>query len=77
MDNSISILVSGGLIAAALFGGLMVDRYQVAGTFAVDGTPAVWRLNVRSGSVSLCLLNRHAENGGADWTNKFGVQCRN
>lgn len=76
MKNAVAILIAGALIAAALFAHLMVDRFQPAGGFILDGTPGVWRLNVRNGSVTLCLLERDPEPRTKDAVDQYYVKCR-
>ncbi len=77
MNNAVAILIAGALIAAALLAHLMVDRYQPGGGFTVDGMPGLWRLNMRNGAVTPCLLVRDPEPRTQRPVDQYYVQCRN
>ncbi len=74
-NNSIAILIAGALIATALVMGLMVDRYEAAGGATVNGIPAVWRLNVRTGIASLCMVASEPHPRSNDPVEQYRVQC--
>jgi 5,10-methylene-tetrahydrofolate dehydrogenase/methenyl tetrahydrofolate cyclohydrolase len=75
-NHSIAIVIAGGLIAAALLAFLMVDRYQIVNAGTVDGRPALFRLDERNGSVTVCLLMTDRHPRTTDLVDQYFVQCR-
>ena len=70
-----SIVLAGALIALATVLGLLVDRFELAGGTTINGIPATWRINTRTGLVSLCVAihNPGAQNDAA--VDQYRVQC--
>jgi hypothetical protein len=75
-NNSFAIVVAGALVAASLLLALLVDRYQISGGATVNGVPAVWRLNVRTGVTTICILASESEPRSQSVADQYRVECR-
>jgi hypothetical protein len=71
-----AVLLSALIIALALLVPSMIDRYEPAGSFTIDGTPGVWRINPRTGRVTSCLLLPDPTPRTNDPAEKYFTQCR-
>jgi hypothetical protein len=75
-NNSVAILIAGALVSAALLIGLMVDRYEAVGGAMVNGTAAAWRLNVRTGVMTLCMVATDPSPSSNAPVDQYRVQCK-
>ncbi len=76
MKTPHAILIAGLLIAGAIALTSMVDRYQLQAGLTIEDTPAAWRLNVRSGKVTVCMLAPVIKPAGPEPVERHLVQCR-
>ena len=75
-SGSTAVLIAGALISIVLLFGLMVDRYEAVGGTVINGTPAAWRLNVRTGVMSLCMVANDPNPSSRAPVDQYRVQCK-
>ena len=76
VTTPLAIVTSGLLIAAALGLHLVVDRYASGGLTVVDGRDAMFRVNVRSGVVDLCIIEPEPASARDYLANRYAVRCQ-
>ncbi len=77
LSTPAAILIAGLLVALAITAHLMVDRFElVSGGLTIEGYPAIWRLNVRNGHVTPCVLLPDPTPPNPLPTGKYYVRCR-
>lgn len=70
-----SILIAGGLVAAALVVGRILPLYRFAPGIDGGGNPMLWRANVLTGAIEICpaqrILSAKAETEKVDPSDPF------
>jgi hypothetical protein len=78
MTNQFAVIVGAAIIALTILLGNVSDSYQISAGTDSHGNPFVWRVNVRSGKIQNCYLDRNAPSAEAQPQGsppKMIIQC--